>query len=223
MLHRVVDCDCEGGVERMLVDSLTFQMEKSGCVETFWGKLDRGLDATLAVASSARPFMTAVRFAHKPQPTLVVVAGEDAAVAFARNVAAFIGEERVLRFPERKDYPFAPKRPDARVVAQRMQAAHALTSGRDVVVVASARALVRCLPPASANVQAPIPLHVGDDLADGAVEGVEEFGDLTRALEERGYANTGNLTDRERSPFAAASSTCSGQPRVSRAGGFLRG
>ena len=58
--------------------------------------------------------MTAVRFAHKPQPTLVVVAGEDAAVAFARNVAAFIGEERVLRFPERKDYPFAPKRPDAR-------------------------------------------------------------------------------------------------------------
>ena len=177
----------------MLVDSLTFQMEKSGCVETFWGKLDRGLDATLAVASSARPFMTAVRFAHKPQPTLVVVAGEDAAVAFARNVAAFIGEERVLRFPERKDYPFAPKRPDARVVAQRMQAAHALTSGRDVVVVASARALVRCLPPASANVQAPIPLHVGDDLADGAVEGVEEFGDLTRALEERGYANTGEL------------------------------
>ena len=63
----------------MLVDSLAFQIEKSGCLDAFWGKLDRGEDAALAVASSARPFMTAARFAHEPQPTLVVVAGEEAA------------------------------------------------------------------------------------------------------------------------------------------------
>ena len=44
-----------------------------------------------------------------PQPTLVVVAGEDAAVAFARNVAAYVGEERVLRFPERADVPLRPE------------------------------------------------------------------------------------------------------------------
>ena len=177
----------------MLVDSLAFQIEKSGCLDAFWGKLDRGEDAALAVASSARPFMTAARFAHKPQPTLVVVAGEDAAVAFARNVAAFVGEDRVLRFPERRDQPFAPKHPDARVVAQRMEAAHALASGRNVVVVASARSLVRLLPPAEANAQAPLSFHEGDDLADGVMPGVEEFGDLAQALEERGYANTGEL------------------------------
>ena len=63
------------GARRMLVDSLAFQIEKSGCLDAFWGKLDRGEDAALAVASSARPFMTAARFAHEPQPTLVVVAG----------------------------------------------------------------------------------------------------------------------------------------------------
>ena len=127
----------------MLIDSLAFTLEKSGCLDAFWGKLDAGEDATLGVAASARPFLVAARFAHAPQPTLVVVAGEDAAVAFARNVAAYVGEERVLRFPERADYPFDPKPADRRVIAQRMEAAWALKSGREVVVVASARALLR--------------------------------------------------------------------------------
>ena len=61
----------------MLIDSLAFTLEKSGCLDTFWGKLDAGEDATLGVAASARPFLVAARFAASPQPTLVVVAGED--------------------------------------------------------------------------------------------------------------------------------------------------
>ncbi len=177
----------------MLIDSLAFTLEKSGCLDTFWGKLDAGEDATLGVAASARPFLVAARFAHAPQPTLVVVAGEDAAVAFARNVAAYVGEERVLRFPERADYPFDPKPADRRVIAQRMEAAWALKSGREVVVVASARALLRLLPPVEANAARPIALTAGEELEDMGVEGVEELGDLPRALEAAGYANTGEL------------------------------
>ena len=61
----------------MLIDSLAFTLEKSGCLDAFWGKLDAGEDATLGVAASARPFLVAARFAASPQPTLVVVAGED--------------------------------------------------------------------------------------------------------------------------------------------------
>ncbi len=177
----------------MLIDSLAFTLEKSGCLDTFWGKLDAGEDATLGVAASARPFLVAARFAHAPQPTLVVVAGEDAAVAFARNVAAYVGEERVLRFPERADYPFDPKPADRRVIAQRMEAAWALKSGREVVVVASARALLCLLPPVEANAARPIALTAGEELEDMGVEGVEELGDLPRALEAAGYANTGEL------------------------------
>ena len=177
----------------MLIDSLAFTLEKSGCLDAFWGKLDAGEDATLGVAASARPFLVAARFAHAPQPTLVVVAGEDAAVAFARNVAAYVGEERVLRFPERADYPFDPKPADRRVIAQRMEAAWALKSGREVVVVASARALLRLLPPVEANAARPIALTAGEELEDMGVEGVEELGDLPRALEAAGYANTGEL------------------------------
>ena len=148
----------------MLIDGLTRVLERSGCLEGFWGKLDAGEDAALGVAASARPFLVAARFAHCPQPTLVVVAGEDAAVAFARSVAAYLGDDQVLRFPERTDYPFNPRTPDARTVARRMEAAWALQSGRKAVVVASARALLRCLPPASALAAAPLALQAGREL-----------------------------------------------------------
>ncbi|HAM16374.1 MAG TPA: transcription-repair coupling factor, partial [Eggerthellaceae bacterium] len=180
----------------MLIDSLTYALERSGALQTFWGKLDAGEDATLGVAASARPFMVAARFVKNPQPTLVLVAGEEAAATFARNVSAYLGIDRVMRFPERSDSPFAAKAPDARQIAQRLQAADALAEGRDAVVVASARALLRSLPPASAGVHRPLRLVAGRELmhmpgADAL--NLAEFDDLMRALEERGYENTGSL------------------------------
>ena len=180
----------------MLIDSLTFALERSGCLETFWGKLDEGADSALGVANSARPFLTAARFAHRPQTTLVVVAGEEAAIAFAQQVAAYLGEERVIRFPERTDNVFAGKPSDPSCVAKRMAAAHALAEGRDVVVVASARALLRMLAPVGEEVFLPISLAVGSEFSDmpGAQRaGVTKFEDLAQALVDRGYANTGEL------------------------------
>ena len=38
----------------VLIDSLTQVLEKSGCLDRFWGGLDAGDDATLAVASSRK-------------------------------------------------------------------------------------------------------------------------------------------------------------------------
>ena len=180
----------------MLIDSLTFALERSGCLETFWGKLDEGADSALGVANSARPFLAAARFAHRPQTTLVVVAGEEAAIAFAQQVAAYLGEERVMRFPERTDNVFAGKPSDPSCVAKRMAAAHALAEGRDVVVVASARSLLRTLAPVGEEVFLPISLAVGSEFSDmpGAQHaGVTEFEDLAQALVDRGYANTGEL------------------------------
>jgi len=177
----------------VLIDSLAFTLEKSGCLDAFWGKLDAGTDATLGVAASARPFLVAARFAHGPQATLVVVAGEDAAVTFARQVASYVGEERVLRFPERADVPFAPKKPDARVIARRMEAAWALQSARPVVVVASARALLRLMAPPSAMAARPLALAAGTELDAMGIPGVEELDDLPRALAAAGYADTGEL------------------------------
>ena len=123
----------------MLIDSLTYALEQSEALQVFWGKLDDGDDATLGVASSARPFMVAARFAHKPQPTLVVVAGEEAAATFARNVSAYLGDERVAHFPERSDVPYKAGKPNPRQIARRLEVAHALASGSRIVAHVAAR------------------------------------------------------------------------------------
>ena len=180
----------------MLIDALSYTLERSGCVERFWGKLDAGQDATLGVAASARPFLVAARYAAAPQPTLVLVAGEEAAATFARNTAAYLGDEAVLHFPERSDRPYAPKPPDPRQVSQRLAAAHRLASGSPCVVVASARALLRTMPPPEAGLHHPLELVAGRELSampGASVLGLDSFEDAARALEERGYQNTGEL------------------------------
>ena len=188
--------DGDRGMQRMLIDSLRFALERSECLDGFWSNLDAGDDGTLGIANSARPFMVAARFSHKPQSTLAVVAGEDAAVSFARSLSAYLGEDKVLRFPERADLPFDKKHADLATVARRMEAAHALQTGRQVVVVASARALLRTLPPANANASTPLSFVCGQELADmpGAqAAGIQDLDGLIHALESRGFSNTGDL------------------------------
>lgn len=178
----------------MLIDSLAASLQRSGALDVFWSKLDQGEDATLGVASSARPFLAAARFASHPQPTLALVAGEDAADAFARSAAAYIGEERVLRLRQRPDDLFSLEASsDPKTVARRMEALWALQSGRHVMVVASARALLQRLVPASEMIARPLALTVGQDLADGSVDGVEDYAALPAALVAKGYENTGSL------------------------------
>ena len=188
--------DGDGGMQHMLIDSLRFALERSECLDGFWSNLDAGNDGTLGIANSARPFMVAARFSHKPQSTLAVVAGEDAAVSFARSLSAYLGEDKVLRFPERADLPFDKKHAGLATVARRMEAAHALQTGRRVVVVASARALLRTLPPVNANASTPLSFVCGQELADmpGAqAAGIQDFDDLIHTLESRGFSNTGEL------------------------------
>ncbi|MBQ9004411.1 MAG: transcription-repair coupling factor, partial [Eggerthellaceae bacterium] len=103
---------------------------------------------------------------------------------------------RVLFFPERSDLPFQQKPSDPRQVARRLQVAHALNAGEEVVVVASARALLRTMPPVSAGLHKPLAFTCGRELMQ--MESAEqlnlaEFGDVARLLEERGYETTGEL------------------------------
>ena len=177
----------------MLIDALTFTLKKSEALDPVWDALDEGHDATLGVAASARPFLVAARFAARPQPTLVLVAGEEAAATFARNVASYVGDEHVLHFPARSDHPFDGKPANPRQAARRMEAAWALQSARPVIVVASATALLRTMPPASAQVARPLSFRQGDALDAGDMPGVASFDDVARALEARGYQNTGEL------------------------------
>lgn len=178
----------------MLIDMLSAQLVKSGALENAWGKLDAGQDATIGVASSARPFLVAARFVSDPRSTLVVCAGEDSAEVFARTVGAFIGEERVLRLPDYGGNPFlldAPAQP--RLHGTRLRALWALQSGEEVVVVASARALLRRIAPAVASIAEPLTLNVGVDLSESPQRGASSFDELEQTLVSMGYENTGQL------------------------------
>ena len=178
----------------MLIDMLSAQLAKSGALADAWGKLDGAEDATIGVASSARPFLVAARFVRDPRATLVVCAGEDAAEVFARTVASFVGEERVLRFADYAGNPFsldAPAQP--RLHGTRLRALWALQSGRPVIVVASARSLLRRIAPAAAGIAEPLSLCVGADLSESPQRGAAGFDDLERCLVSMGYQNTGEL------------------------------
>lgn len=178
----------------MLIDMLSASLAKSGALEDAWAKLDSGQDATVGVASSARPFLVAARFAADPRATLVVTAGEEAADTFARTVGAFVGEERVLRLPDYEGNPFsldAPLQP--RLHGRRLEALWSLQQGKPVVVVASARALLRRIAPAKEEVARPLALVAGSDLSENPQRGIACFEDLERCLVSLGYENSGKL------------------------------
>lgn len=178
----------------MLIDMLSASLAKSGALDDAWAKLDSGQDATVGVASSARPFLVAARFAADPRATLVVAAGEEAADTFARTVGAFVGEERVLRLPDYEGNPFsldAPPQP--RLHGRRLEALWSLQQGKPAVVVASARALLRRIAPAKEEVARPLALVVGSDLSEEPQRGIACFEDLEHCLVSMGYENSGKL------------------------------
>ena len=180
----------------MLVEALSETLERSGAVTGFWSKMDALEDASLGVASSARAFLVAARFSRTPQPTFVIVPGEDAANEFARTVAAYIGDESVLRFFERTEAASDSRAADPHQVACRLEALDALSRGRDCVVVASARSLLRLLPPAKAQVQRPLVFRSGSEIGDTCGFACDSLEGLEEALTARGYCNTGELEGR---------------------------
>ena len=171
----------------MIIDELTGILAESEDVARFWGKLDAGEDAAMGVAASARPLFIAARFARAPKPTLVVCPGEEAAVAFVRNLQAYLGEDDVLHFPLRADAPLTAAAPNPRLMARRAKAAWSLAAGEARIVVASGEALMRRMPPLSAEVYEPQVLWPELDLAEAGLSGLKSFDDLPRRLLDLGY------------------------------------
>lgn len=178
----------------MLIDLLSATLQKSKALEAAWKKMDNKEDAVIGVASSARPFLVAARFVADPRTTLVITAGEDAADTFARTVGAFVGEERVLRYADYEGNPFsvdAPMRPQLH--GMRLKALWALQSEKPVIVVASARALLRKVALPQTEIAKPLVLKQGVDLSESPQGNVESFEDLAEELVCMGYDNAGEL------------------------------
>ncbi len=165
----------------MLIDQLASRLSGSVPIQTIEGKLALGEDATLGVPQSARPLIVASRFAREPRSMLVVVSGEGMAQRFANALGAYLGRERVLRLPLRTDLPWQDKRGESVLMAtsQRCRAIDALAHGEELIVVASARALLRCVPPQGSEVFRPLVFERDSELC---------FEELARELVNRGYA-----------------------------------
>ncbi len=148
----------------MLIDRLAVSLAASSAHRTITGLLDDGADATLAAPGLVRPALVAALYARTPRPMFVVLAGEEAAERFARQVAAYLGRERVMHLPDRSDLPWSLVPPDLAEVGTRARALYALDKGRPFVVVASARSLLRAVPPQGSRAFDPLELAPGAEL-----------------------------------------------------------
>ncbi|MDO9558031.1 MAG: transcription-repair coupling factor [Coriobacteriia bacterium] len=142
--------------------------------------LETGGDVTLAAGSLVRSLVTAHVFGLRSRPTLVVVPGEETAERFARQLGIYLPHDSVISFPERRDMPWDRTRPDLGAIGRRARALYGLDHGRAVVVVASARALLRTLPPQGSHVFEPLVLEAGC-----ALELTDVAGQLARMGYER--------------------------------------
>ncbi len=175
----------------MLIHRIAAQLATSVEFRSVERVLALGDDATLAIGQSARPLLASAFFARQPRPTLVVVAGEEAADRMAAGMAAYLGRDVVERFPERRDLPWGEKTADQAVVGARCHALSRLAAGDSCVVVSSARALLRRVPPAGDKSKladgsayfSPATFRVGQALP---------FGDVPGELLFRGYVNAGS-------------------------------
>ena len=149
----------------MLIHRIAAQLYTDDALKTIEAALDEGQDATLAVSQSGRTLMAAAQFARRPRPTVYIVSGEDAADRAARALAAYVGLEHVARFPERKDYPWSASQPDDAVVAMRCAALGRIARGELCIMVSSARALLRCVPPQESGYWASTTFAVGEEVA----------------------------------------------------------
>ena len=162
----------------MLIHRIAAQLYTAEAPQVIEVALDAGKDATLAVSQSGRVLMLAAQFARRPRPVVYIVSGEEAADRAARALTAYVGLEHVARFPERTDYPWQDKQPDDAIVAARCAALGRIARGEACIMVASARALLRCVPPAESRYWASTTFAVGEE---------RPFEDVPSALVGMGY------------------------------------
>ena len=148
----------------MLIHRIAAQLYTAEALQDIEAALAAGEDATLAISQSGRTLAVAAQFARAPRPTVYIVSGEETADRAARSLVAYVGAEHVARFPERKDYPWKSNEPDDAVVAARCAAMSRVAQGEPCIMVASARSLLRCVPPLESRYWESTVFSVGEEI-----------------------------------------------------------
>ena len=80
----------------MLINRVANQLLIMRDLRELLQNLSDGKDATVAVAQSARPLLSAALWAHDPRPCLIVVPGEEAADRMAERIFGAVVPKRHL-------------------------------------------------------------------------------------------------------------------------------
>ena len=168
----------------MFINRVASRLLSAPELTAFSRRLSSGFDVTLAVAQGARPLVLASIWAQSPRPTMLVVAGEEAADRTARALAAWLGNDVVSRYPDRRDYPWSDATPDDACIGMRCNAVARLAAGEKCIVVASAHALLRRVPPVGSGYFVPSTFSVGDEVS---------FEEVPALLVGMGYVDTGGV------------------------------
>src|SRR5436190_14376756 len=122
---------------------------------------------TLAVADAsagARAFAWAALVATQGRTVLVVAPSEDRARRWRAELSGWLGEDRVVAFPERESLPYEAGSPSSTAVHQRLLALWRLRDGEPLAVVASLRAAMQWTVPAETLAERGRALRVGATL-----------------------------------------------------------
>ena len=107
-----------------------------------------GTVAVTGAAAGARAYAWASLVATQGRTVLVVAPSEDRARRWRAELAGWLGDDRVVAFPERESMPYEAGSPSASSVHQRLLALWRLHDGEPIAVVASLRAVMEwTLPP----------------------------------------------------------------------------
>jgi transcription-repair coupling factor (superfamily II helicase) len=171
----------------MIIDTLAREIAAVPALKPLFEELNAGRDATLAVAPTCRSLVVAALYARNPKAYLYIVPTEDAARATAAQLTAWLGPAAVTRYPQMPAAPWHEVKPKEaialmQVVGARTAAVAQLAAGEPGVVVASATALLRRVPPAGVAYYQSVGVAVGDTM---------EPSQLVEALLAKGYLNAG--------------------------------
>jgi len=107
-------------------------------------RIEAGDGATVADASGgARAFAWAAVVARLGRTVLLVAPSDERARRWRAELAGWLGEDRVLAFPERESMPFEASAPSQASVHQRLQALWRIRDGDPIAVVAPLRAVLQ--------------------------------------------------------------------------------
>jgi len=170
-----------------LIDHLLSSLKSSAEFSAIERIAEQDVDVTLMAPSLVRPFLASALFTLRPGPLLCVVSGEEGARRFTNQLAAFLGPEQALCFPESGVAFGGAEASNLELAGRRARALYSLSAGRPNVVVTSARALLKKLPPQKTRAFNPLVLEAGISL---------DLQEAARRLQRMGYARAEIASER---------------------------